>query len=64
MAYKVIQVGTGGFGRWWCERFVSPNVKDGLIEIVAAADANLHALENALEFLGLRGDQGSRVSSQ
>jgi hypothetical protein len=58
MAYKMIQVGTGGFGRWWCERFLPPNVKDDLIEIVAAAEINPQALENAREFLGLRDDQG------
>ena len=57
MAYKMIQVGTGGFGRWWCERFLPPNVKGDLVEIVAAADINPAALENAREFLDLRDDQ-------
>jgi predicted dehydrogenase len=28
----VIQVGTGGFGRSWCSRFLPPNVAAGLIE--------------------------------
>jgi len=57
MAYKMIQVGTGGFGRSWCERFLPPNVKDGLIEVVAAVDINPEALENARKFLHLRSDQ-------
>jgi predicted dehydrogenase len=57
MAYKMIQVGTGGFGRRWCESFLPPNVKDGLIEVVAAVDINSEALRNAQRFLGLRADQ-------
>jgi predicted dehydrogenase len=32
MAYKMIQVGTGGFGGAWCRNFLPPNVQDGLIE--------------------------------
>ncbi len=57
MAYKVIQVGTGGFGRAWCERFLPPNVADGLIEVVAAVDIDPAALQNARQHLGLRDDQ-------
>lgn len=57
MAYKVIQVGTGGFGAWWCAHFLPPNIRDGLIEVVAAADINPDALENARKHLGLRADQ-------
>lgn len=57
MTYKMIQVGTGGFGRAWCERFLPPNVQDGLIEVVAAVDINPDALANARQFLGLRDDQ-------
>ena len=53
MAYKMIQVGTGGFGKSWCQRFLPPNVKDGLIEVVAAVDKDPEALKNAREFLGL-----------
>ena len=53
MSYKMIQVGTGGFGKSWCESFLPPNVKDGLVEIVAAVDINPDALENARRFLGL-----------
>jgi predicted dehydrogenase len=57
MPYKMIQVGTGGHGRSWCERFLPPNVQDGLIEVVAAVDVNPEALLNAQKGLGLRADQ-------
>lgn len=53
MPYRVIQVGTGGFGAAWCERFLPPNVADGLIEVVAAVDTNPKALENASKHLGV-----------
>jgi predicted dehydrogenase len=55
--YKMILVGTGGFGQAWCARFLPPNIKDGLVEVVAAADTNPEALANAREYLGLRADQ-------
>ena len=57
MTYKMIQVGTGGHGASWCRRFLPPNVKDGTVEVVAAADINPDALTNAQEGLGLRADQ-------
>ena len=57
MAYKMIQIGTGGFGGSWCGRFLPPNQADGHIEVVAAADTNPDALANAREGLGLRDDQ-------
>jgi predicted dehydrogenase len=57
MPYKMIQVGTGGFGACWCRDFLPPNVRDGLIEVVAAVDVNGDALKNAREHLGLRADQ-------
>ena len=57
MVYKVIQVGTGGWGDAWCRQFLPPNIKDGLIEVVAAVDTNPDALHNAREGLGLRDDQ-------
>ena len=53
MAYRMIQVGTGGWGAWWCEHFLPPNVRDGLVEVVAAVDANPDALINAKQHLGL-----------
>src|SRR5512136_1575103 len=57
MAYKMIQVGTGGHGATWCSTFLPPNVRDGLLEVVAAVDINPDALKNAQKFLGLRSDQ-------
>ncbi len=57
MAYRVIHVGTGGFGGAWCRHFLPPNVAEGLIEVVAAVDINPEALENARTGLGLRADQ-------
>ena len=57
MAYRVIQVGTGGFGRAWCSVFLPPNIEDGLVEVVAAVDINPDMLQNAREHLGLREDQ-------
>ena len=53
MPYKLIQVGTGGRGRTWCERILPPNINDSLIEVVAAVDINPHALLNAQTYLGL-----------
>lgn len=57
MPYKMIQVGVGGFGAWWCKSFLPPNVVDGLVEVVAAVDINPEAFVNAKEGLGLREDQ-------
>ena len=57
MPYKMIQVGTGGWGAWWCRHHLPPNVRDGLIEVVAAVDVDPDALQNAREGLGLRVDQ-------
>ena len=53
MAYKMIQVGCGGFGGAWCSTFLPPNVKDGLVEPVAAVDINPDTFVNAQEHLGL-----------
>jgi predicted dehydrogenase len=57
MAKRAIMVGTGGFGNQWCRKFMPPNVRDGLVEVVAAVDLNPVALNNAREGLGLRDDQ-------
>lgn len=57
MTKRLILVGAGGWGVAWCKLFLPPNVKDGHVEVVAAADANESALENAQNFLGLRRDQ-------
>ena len=57
MPYRMIQVGTGGWGNSWCRRFLPPNAREGLIEVVAAVDVNPEVLANAKEGLGLRDDQ-------
>ena len=57
MPYKMIQVGTGGFGGWWCRNFLPPNVEEGLVEVVAAVDTNPEAFANAKEGLGLPDDK-------
>jgi predicted dehydrogenase len=54
---KMIQVGTGSWGEHWCRDFLPPNIKEGLVEVVAAVDLNPQALERARSFLGLRQDQ-------
>lgn len=53
MTYRMIQVGTGGFGRNWCQDFLPPNIDEGLIEVVAAVDVDPEALVNARQFLDL-----------
>lgn len=57
MAYKVIQVGTGGWGSEWCSRFLPLNIEDKLIEVVAAVDIKPEALKNAQTYLGLKDRQ-------
>jgi predicted dehydrogenase len=57
MAYRMIQVGTGGFGAMWCSTFLPPNMRDGLIEVVAAVDTNPEALAAARDGLGLPADR-------
>ena len=57
MAYRMIQVGCGGFGGAWCGEFLPPNIADGLVEVVAAADLNPDALANAREHLHLPASQ-------
>jgi predicted dehydrogenase len=57
MALKVIQIGAGGWGQRWCQEFLPVNMRDGLIEVVAAVDQDLENLARARSFLGLRQDQ-------
>jgi predicted dehydrogenase len=57
MRYRVIQVGTGGWGASWCSRFLPPNIEDGHIEVVAAVDKNPEVLSNARAHLGLCADE-------
>lgn len=51
--YRLIQVGTGGMGRAWCEDFLPPHVEAGNIEVVGAVDVNADVLSNARRHLGL-----------
>jgi predicted dehydrogenase len=53
MTQKAILVGAGGFGGWWCQHFLPPNIQDGMVKLVAAADTNPAALINAQKYLGL-----------
>lgn len=53
MVYRLIQVGTGGMGRHWCQTFLPPFVEDGRIEVVAAVDIVPQALIHAQEGLNL-----------
>ena len=57
MSYKVIQVGTGGFGQVWCKSFLPPFIREGSIEVVAAVDIDSQALQNAHSSLGLPKDK-------
>lgn len=49
---KYIQIGTGGFGEYWCKH-VYPKLSS-VAEPVAAADICEAALSNAVEYLGLK----------
>ncbi|PSQ08548.1 gfo/Idh/MocA family oxidoreductase [Halobacteriales archaeon QS_5_68_33] len=53
MTYRMIQVGTGGRGGYWCSDILPPCIERGLVEPVAAVDVDPDALSNATEHLGL-----------
>ena len=57
MSYRMIQVGAGGWGSYWCNYFLPESMKDGLIEVVALVDVDEEALTKSREPLGLREDQ-------
>lgn len=57
MTYRLVQVGTGGIGAYWCRNLLPEFVADGRIEIVAAVDINPSALVHAQEGLGLEPDR-------
>jgi predicted dehydrogenase len=57
VALKMIQVGAGGWGQRWCRDFLPPNIREGLIEVVAAVDVNPESLKMARSLLHLREDQ-------
>lgn len=53
MSKRVIHVGVGSFGRRWCAEFLTRNVADKTIEVVAVADVDPQALELGRQTLGL-----------
>jgi predicted dehydrogenase len=53
MAYRMIQVGTGGMGSGWCRHILPPFVESGQIEVVAAVDIVPEMFVHAQEGLGL-----------
>ena len=57
MTYRMIHIGLGLMGRNWCEVALPPNIRDGLIEVVAAVDINPAALPVAQASLGLHPSQ-------
>lgn len=57
MAYRMIQVGTGGIGAYWCNAFLPEFVAAGRIEVVAAVDINPDAHQHAQKGLGLNADR-------
>lgn len=57
MTYKVLQIGAGGFGEFWCNTYLPSNVADGTIEVVGLVDIDVKALEKARKNLGLNAGQ-------
>lgn len=57
MAYKVLQIGAGGFGEFWCKTYLPSNVEDGTIEVVGLVDIDAKALEKGRKSLGLTAGQ-------
>jgi predicted dehydrogenase len=53
VGFKMIQVGTGGFGATWCREFLPPSIEEGRVEVVAAVDRDPASLRNAQRYLGL-----------
>jgi len=53
MTYRMIQVGTGGMGAYWCRHFVPEFVRNGQVQVVAAVDVVPEHLINAKEGFGL-----------
>ena len=53
MTYRMIQVGTGGMGSFWCRGILPPFIESGRIEVVAAVDIVPEMLAHAHEGLGL-----------
>ncbi len=53
MTFRMIQVGTGGMGAYWCRSILPPFIDEGRIEVVAAVDIVPSMLDHAREGLGL-----------
>lgn len=53
MTQQLILIGTGGQGDAWCREYLPPNIDDGTVEVVAAADVNEDALTNATDEQGI-----------
>lgn len=53
MTYRVIQVGTGGMGSFWCRGILPQFIESGQIEVVAAVDIVPDMLVHAREGLSL-----------
>lgn len=50
---RFIQIGTGGFGGFWCKKHLPPVIAEGKAELVAAVDIDPAAHANAVQHLGL-----------
>ncbi|TYL92363.1 Gfo/Idh/MocA family oxidoreductase [Bradyrhizobium rifense] len=57
MTYKVLHVGAGGFGAFWCDTYLPANIADGTIEIAGLVDIDSKALERSRKHLGLKPEQ-------
>ncbi|AMA60006.1 Gfo/Idh/MocA family protein [Bradyrhizobium sp. CCGE-LA001] len=57
MTYKVLHIGAGGFGAYWCDTYLPSNVTDGTIEVVGLVDIDSTALEKSRKHLGLNPEQ-------
>lgn len=52
-AFRLIQVGIGSRGAFWCSQILPPHVADGRLEVVAAVDVNPEVHHHAQTHLGL-----------
>jgi predicted dehydrogenase len=57
MTKRVIHVGVGRFGQRWCSEFLSRNIADGTVEVVAIVDVSPEALAQGAKLLGLPADK-------
>ncbi len=57
MSRKVILVGAGEWGEWWCRDFLPPFIREGRIEIAAVADRHPERYEMVHRYLDLAADR-------